>query len=395
MDRFLQVIEERTGLLTARGEGVYAFSHLTFQEYLAALAIATRDDYAAYTLPHVPDAWWREVILLEAGYFSTQGPERATRLIRAIAELKEETEPYHNLVLAAECLRDVGEGRVQGDLLGDVQRRLRRELEAPPPWLSRWSKNKKSGGWLERRSIAMEALAQTGAGYWTMPYGEPDWIKIPTGPFSMGESNELHPVHVAEFLMARVPITNAQYLLFVQATQHVVPEGWEEGRPPKGKESHPVVNVSWDDALAYCEWLSRATGKPITLPSEAEWEKAARGDKDARQFPWGDTFEATRCNSSELKLGDTTPVGIFLNGASPYGVLDLSGNVWEWTRSIYQSYPYVANDGREDLKSRETRVLRGGAFYNSERYVRCACRDRSSPGNRHRLTGFRVVVVPF
>ena len=129
VERFLRVIEERTGLLTARGEGVYAFSHLTFQEYLAALAIATRDDYAAYTLPHVREAWWREVILLEAGYFSTQGPERTTRLIRAIADLKAEPAPYHNLVLAAECLRDVGEGRVSGNLAADVLKRLRADLD--------------------------------------------------------------------------------------------------------------------------------------------------------------------------------------------------------------------------------------------------------------------------
>ena len=106
--RFLNVIQERTGLLVARGEGVYAFSHLTFQEYLAALAVAARDDYVAYTLGHVPDAWWREVILLEAGYLSTESQERTTRLIRAIADLREEPQPYHNLVLAAECLRDVG-----------------------------------------------------------------------------------------------------------------------------------------------------------------------------------------------------------------------------------------------------------------------------------------------
>ncbi len=397
VERFLRVIEERTGLLTARGEGVYAFSHLTFQEYLAALAIATRDDYVAYTLPHVPDAWWREVILLEAGYFSTQGPERTTKLIRAIAELKDEPELYHNLVLAAECLRDVGEGRVTGDLLGEVQRRLRQALSSPPPWLARWSKNKKSGGWLERRSVAMEALAQTGAGYWTMPYGEPEWITIPAGEFWMGgegvyDGKPVHRLALPAFQISKVPITNAQYLLFVQAAQHAVPSDWEESRPPKGKESHPVVNVSWDDAMAYSQWLSQVTGKPITLPSEAEWEKAARGDQDQRAYPWGDTFEATRCNSKELGLGDTTPVGIFLNGASPYGVLDLSGNVWEWTRSIYKDYPYSLSDGREDLQSREVRVLRGGAFGSDGRYVRCAYRDRDFPGYRDRLGGFRICV---
>ena len=432
VDRFLNVIEERTGLLTARGEGVYAFSHLTFQEYLAALAIATRDDYVAYTLPHVPDAWWREVILLEAGYFSTQGPERTTKLIRAIADLKEEQEPYHNLVLAAECLRDVGEGRVQGALANEVQQRLRADLEldmtqeiarrrqeveakrasqrrglfskAKP--IAELDESKVLRELIQRKAVATEALVRAGSGYWKMPHGEPEWITIPAGEFWMGEVPDLHKVNVKDFGIARVPITNAQYLLYVQATQHAVPKDWEENRPPKGKESHPVVNVTWDDALAYCAWLSEVTHKQITLPSEAEWEKAARGglsparsggDREgARAYPWGDMFEATRCNSDALGIGDTTPVGIFLNGASPYGVLDLSGNVWEWTRSLYASYPYNPRDGRENLQSREGRVLRGGAFGLDGRFGRCAYRNWDDPSSGLRNFGFRICVAsPF
>ena len=129
--RFLNVIQERTGLLIARAEGTYAFSHLTFQEYLAALAIAGRDDYLDYTLGRCPDAWWREAILLEAGYLSTQSKERTTRLIRAIADARTEPEPYHNLVLAAECVRDAGANRILGDLETELRGRLQRELEAP------------------------------------------------------------------------------------------------------------------------------------------------------------------------------------------------------------------------------------------------------------------------
>ncbi len=135
-----------------------------------------------------------------------------------------------------------------------------------------------------------------------------------------------------------------------------MPESWEDDRPPKGLESHPVMDVTWRDAIAYCKWLSEMTGKRITLPSEAEWEKAARGDKDKRAYPWGHTFESTRCNSSELEIGDTTPVGIFPNGASPYGCLDMSGNVWEWTRSIHKNYPYNPADGREDLTEGDKRL---------------------------------------
>jgi len=94
----------------------------------------------------------------------------------------------------------------------------------------------------------------------------------------------------------------------VKATEHPAPKHWEGKQPPKGLESHPVVNVQWYDAIAYCEWLSKVSGKKISLPSEAEWEKAARGDKDKRKYPWGDDFDKTRCNSAELGLGGTTPV---------------------------------------------------------------------------------------
>jgi formylglycine-generating enzyme required for sulfatase activity len=180
--------------------------------------------------------------------------------------------------------------------------------------------------------------------------------------------------------------------LFVQDVKYKAPEDWEDNRPPKGKESHPVVNVSWYDAIQYCEWLSGKTGKSVTLPSEAEWEKAARSD-DKREYPWG-TWQEYRANTSELGLGETTPVGIFLEGASPYGLLDMSGNVWEWTRSEYKGYPYRAEDGREDLSKKvEYRSLRGGSFYNAASNARCACRYRNGPGSGYRYHGFRVVVV--
>ncbi len=410
IDRFLRVIQERTGLLGEHGLGVYRFSHLTFQEYLAALAVAGRDDYVAYTLERVGDPWWREVILLEAGHLSAQSRERTTRLVRAIADRREEREPYHNLVLVAECLLDIGEGRVEGDLLGQVQQRLRQELETAPPQgrlasIQLFLQRRMTPEELARRRIAAaQALAQIGGTeYWRPPYGEPEWVEIPTGEFWMGEGQEIYLVHLNAFYIARVPITNAQYRLFVEATGREPPESWEGGRPPKGKANHPVVYVSWYDALAYCEWLSGVTGKSITLPSEAEWEKAARGSKDRRAFPWGDKFDATLCNSGELGLGDTTPVGVFPDGASPYGVEDMSGNVWEWTRSLWGEdlgtpefgYPYDPSDGREDLTAGDgvLRVLRGGAFYDGGRDGRAAFRFWRYPHYRYRFSGFRVVVV--
>ena len=399
VERFQRVIEERTGLLAARGEGVYAFSHLTFQEYLAALAVAGRDDYVDYTLKNCGEAWWREVILLEAGFLSTQSKERTTRLVRTIAEKKQEPALYHNLVLAADCLRDVGGSRVEGGLESLVQQRLRSGLETPPPLLARWRRGEGVRDWIEHRSAATQALAQCGVGYWQPPYGEPEWVTVPAGEFWMGGKGEydgkpLHQVMVAEFQIARVPVTNAQYALFVKASKHEAPKHFEEGRPPKGKDSHPVVYVSWHVAQAYCQWLSKQLRREARLPTEAEWEKAARGDKDQRAYPWGENFEATRCNTGELNLGGTTPVGIFLEGASPYGCLDMSGSVWEWTSTQYVDYPYKADDGRENPKGGAARVLRGGAFSGHRRSARCAYRNFGGPDSRYSYIGFRVVCSP-
>ena len=398
VSRFLSVIEERTGLLIARAEGTYAFSHLTFQEYLAALAIAGRDDYVDYTLRRTADEWWREVILLEAGYLSTQSKEKTTRLIRAIANAKTEPAPYHNLVLAAESVRDAGANRIVGDLETELKMRLQRELDAPvargrfASMQTFFTRGMSPEAATKQRIAAAEALGKIGGSqFWTLPHGEPDWVSIPRGEFTMGEAQEAHRVLVEDYAISRVPITNAQYQLFVQATQQHLPKSWNGKRAPRGKEIHPVVDVGWHDALAYCLWLSEVIGKVITLPSEAEWEKAARGHEDARTFPWGNTFDAVRCNVDGA-FGGTTPVGIFLNGASPYGCLDMAGNVWEWTRSHYAPYPYQANDGRENLEGSDARVVRGGSWDLYHDGARCACRDWNLPDLRLSNFGFRVVL---
>ncbi|MGH8545721.1 MAG: SUMF1/EgtB/PvdO family nonheme iron enzyme [Gammaproteobacteria bacterium] len=397
--RFLSVIRERTGLLIARAEGTYAFSHLTFQEYLTALSVAGHDDYVDYTLRRTADEWWREVVLLEAGYLSTQSKEKTTRLIRAIADNKTEPAPYHNLVLAAECVRDAGANRIVGDLETDLRMRLRRELETP---VARglfgkvhtlFTRGMTAEAATRRRIAAAEALGKIGGNqFWTLTHGEPEWVQIPAGDFTMGDPHEEHRVHLPDYAISRVPVTNGQYQLFVQATDHEPPENWNGKRAPRGKEIHPVVTESWRDALAYCRWLTGVTGKPITLPSEAEWEKAARGADDAREYPWAGPFDAARCNVHESGFGDTTPVGIFQDGASPYGCLDMAGNVWEWTRSLLHfQYPYDPDDRkREDLDAGDDvwRVVRGGSWNNDRGFARCAYRGRYRPVDRFTTSAF-------
>jgi len=392
LDNFLRVVNERSGLLIERGTGLYGFAHLTFQEYLAARALSDRKDALTFTLNHLLDTWWREVILLQAGYLSTQGKRRVSELINAImnADPKTELVPHHHLLMASECLFDVGVARVEGDLLGEVRARLKKHADSPI------QKGKKES--VLQKVTAMNALARIDSGkftsqHWKFPYGEPDWVTIPAGLFWMGEGNELHQIELPEYRISRVPITNAQYAIYVKETNTKVAH-WRGGEVPKGLENHPIVCVSWPDAIAYCKWLRGKINKNVTLPSEAEWEKAARGEKDKRAYPWGEWMDF-HANTAELGLNDTTPVDLFLNSLSPYGLLDMSGNVWEWTRSMYKHYPYEPTDGREDLHSRGDRVLRGGSFNLPSGLGRCTSRRWLGPDDLLRYFGFRVVISPF
>jgi formylglycine-generating enzyme required for sulfatase activity len=188
-------------------------------------------------------------------------------------------------------------------------------------------------------------------------------------------------------------VTQAQYQVYVEATRASAPDLWEGGKPLPGREEHPVVSVSWGDAQRYCAWLTEITGHVNRLPTEAEWEKAARGT-DGRLFPWGDEWDATRCNTVESGREATVPVGSHASGASPYGVLDMAGNVWEWTSSARADYPYDAADGREgaDESNCGRRVVRGGSFLLDQKYARCAIRYGSDPERRPWMYGFRIVV---
>lgn len=148
-------------------------------------------------------------------------------------------------------------------------------------------------------------------------------------------------------------------------------------------KSHPVVFVRWDDARIYCEWAGRR------LPTEAEWEKAARGT-DTRAFPWGNAIPTNQL--ANFNATGTVAVGRYPKGASPYGVLDMTGNVWEWISSVYKSYPYNFGDGRENLNSAGDRVLRGSSWYNDIANLRLTYRGRSIPNDVSNRVGFRCAL---
>jgi formylglycine-generating enzyme required for sulfatase activity len=296
----------------------------------------------------------------------------------------------------------------------------------------------------EERSSALLWTGKTG------PF-EPEMILIPAGPFLIGSNPEAvpafeevpvrnayiggwtgprHRLDLPDFYIAKTPITNGQYAAFLQETGHRRPKRWRSDKSPRGKEDFPVVYVSWHDAVAYCRWLASAVRKPYRLPSEAEWEKAASWEdphaasrqptrpqaaEDAghgndaglkgrqRRYPWGDEWQADSCNTVESEPSSVTPVDAYPRGASPYGLLDMAGNVWEWTRSLWGGdwytpafdYPYDSTDGREDLEADDIlcRVLRGGSYAYSRDFARCAFRYKNFPENSSDGTGFRVVLT--
>lgn len=244
----------------------------------------------------------------------------------------------------------------------------------------------------------------------------PVMIMIPTGDFLMGSENlpeesPLHRVKLATFAISKYPITNIQYAEFVRETGHQVTHDsrWTlseiSSLPPSDRKDHPIVGITWDDAVKYCLWLCKQTGRSYRLPTEAEWEKAARGS-DGRRFPWGNQKPNSHLlNYEESALCDTTPVGHYPEGTSPYGVMDMAGNVSEWTNTRwgYQlgkpDYPYpYQNDGRErtDLDTyphREYRVCRGGSYGSKQEQVTCTARARYRANSRDSSHGFRVVLT--
>ena len=229
-----------------------------------------------------------------------------------------------------------------------------------------------------------------------------DWVEVPGGEHVVGReavarrcealADELprHLVDVPAFELALTPVTNAQYERFVSAAGAAAPAHWLDGRPPPGLGQHPVTWVDWFDARAFCAW---AGGR---LPTEAEWEKAARGI-DARCYPWGDEAdpEGRAVVGQGIKHGSPAAVGARPAGASPYGLLEMSGNVWEWVSSAYRPYPYDPADGREDPAEGPERVLRGGSFASPALpWARCAFRSRSHAVRRQCHIGFRVARDP-
>lgn len=235
---------------------------------------------------------------------------------------------------------------------------------------------------------------------------EPEMVYIPAGPFVMGAdtapgitASEMprHELTLPAFRMGKYPVTNGQYAEFIKQTNQVVSRemGWFGRTPPVPQLNHPVVGISWHDAQAYCRWLKEQTGRAYRLPTEAEWEKAARG-KDGRLYPWGNTWQDDACQHDQV---GTAPVDAFPGGISPYGCLDMLGNASEWTSTLWGTdptqpafpYPYQV-DGREDTAASGHRLYRGGSYRDNADRLRCSARSWYAPDHRDKKRGFRVAM---
>jgi formylglycine-generating enzyme required for sulfatase activity len=243
------------------------------------------------------------------------------------------------------------------------------------------------------------------------------FVEIPAGAFMMGGDKSTDPaafdnerwsptqargvLEIPTFYIGRYEVTVAQFQVFVETTGRKT-EAQTLAAPP----THPVTFVSWPDALAYCRWLESEmktseatpqllkdrlnTGWHITLPSEAEWEKAARS-ADGRRYPWGNEVRSDRANVSRQ---GTVPVGSIACPECAYGLSDLSGNIWEWTRSPYQPYPYDPRDDNSTAGLDALWVMRGGSFNDNLQMARTTTRGAADPGARRAFIGFRIALTP-
>ncbi len=403
----------RPALLIDWGGGRFGFIHPVFQEYLSAVAIAQKGQQGVGPIAealeaHLGEPYWRDVCLYTVKFLGIiqQRDEAAGAVLEEL--MQRHSGPLGEAaVVAGEVVADAGPGGVSAAARQRVVETLLETMHA--------------SGRVDalRRVAAGRALAEIGdprvevTGIDTMemfPVSEGEhWMGNKEGEQVQEFARPLHRCRLDHsFRVSRFPVTVAQFRRFVS----------ESGYQPSdstcliGLESWPVVRVSWHDARAFCLWLTRRWREQgrleerweVRLPSEAEWEKAARGAADDRLYPWGDIADYDRANSVETGIGELSAVGCFSGGASPYGCEDMSGNVWEWTLSLWGPgsaeptflYPYDAADGREntDAPPEVFRVLRGGPFIVGNRHIRCCYRGRAQADGWNEFIGFRIVAAP-
>ena len=428
VDRFLSHARQRGSVLEERQEA-YRFIHLAFQEFLVARYLReviggeAREAILSVLGDRLDDPWWREPILLLAGYWASNAAKPAREFLgelgRAGGNPNVQFSAAELAGTAALEWRECGEAtradcaRRIVDLLADASTLL--------------------GAGPVVRARAVDVLSALGdprfdAQRFWLPADEMlGFVRMPADPeFRIGtrkadaqrvakivgsevDNDEINdaPTPTPEFLIARYPVTVAQFRAFVEAAHYEIGDA-DALRDP---DSRPVRRVSWHEAIAYCDWLNEALAVSpllegtkaaglvrqrqwrVALPSELEWEKAARGGLRDAVFSWGNDVDPARANYDGSEIGDTSVVGCF--PANDFGLYDMLGNLFEWTRSHFQPYPYRSDDGRENLQAADDvrRVVRGGSWNAPRSLARCAFRRRLVPGSRFNgFIGFRVVL---
>jgi formylglycine-generating enzyme required for sulfatase activity len=409
---FTQAMRERGSLLDERG-GAYRFTHLTFQEFLCAyyLAETVRDparivDFWADN-GRLADSWWRETILLTVGYLGLKSIETALELVNLLADLpRQDKSALAAAELGATAFLEL-ESQDEGIKMAVTSRLVAllttTSLTAAPAI----------------RLLGGDALARLGDPRPGVCSLEPEMIPIAAGPFLMGDKPYTVTIRQS-FAIGRYPVTNAQYRFFVEdggytekwrrcwtkeGWSYREKQGWREprlwGEADWSQANQPVVRVSWYEAVAYARWLAIKTGKPYRLPTEAEWERAAR-HTDGRTYPWGEGWQDGATNTETAGLKRTTAVGVFPQDRGVCGAQDMGGNVNEWCQTRWRnedgrnySHPYHGDDGREELAGDVWRVWRGGAYNDEKNWSRCDARHWYDPRPVLRNYGFRLALSPF
>ncbi|MFZ5881422.1 MAG: SUMF1/EgtB/PvdO family nonheme iron enzyme [Chloroflexota bacterium] len=457
-EELIDFLRDRTGLLLDRG-GVYVFPHRSFQEYLAAAHLAGQDEPAKKLLEEAKRAmdWWREAILLSVGKMKANGFLGTAAGVlnefvpREVEKVKEEISPLQWRLAAL-----AGQAAAEIKLHESVEESHQALLERIAGWLAALvergalepKERAEAGDTLARLSDPRPGVINDFL-----------FCHIPAGRFMMGSKDgegdsDEHPQFPheikQEFYMTRYPITNAQFDRFVKADGYKTEAYWQAAKQagywnadgfkgaldaerrtapiaygaPFNLPNHPAVGVSWYEAAAFCQWLTAqmrdtsdklliynpATHRiqldenlqssivnrklEIRLPTEAEWEYAARAGTQT-PYSWGDNITPNHANYNETGIGATSAVGLFPAGMNPLGLLDMSGNVWEWCATAWQENykDYLKNEKKLNQPEGDVaRVLRGGSFGYIGRSVRCACRYWFDPYYRDYYIGFRVVV---
>jgi formylglycine-generating enzyme required for sulfatase activity len=447
---FLDYVDQRSGLLVGKGGELerptsYSFPHRTIQEYLAGCYLVGKRERGRefYTHAAKGDFWSLAAMMgAEELLYNRRSLDALLDLAYYLCpvELPPDEQGERSLLWSGEIARLLSADQIRRDegnpSGGDAY--LKRLIPRLVDLL---------GGCLppRERASAGDTLARLGDPRPGINAGSYLFCEIPAGKFLMGskegeksaygDETPQHEYTIPQaYYLARYPVTNAQFEAFVNDPEGYRKKDWwttagwdwrksqKRDTPPKfggvfDLPTHPVVNVSWYEAHAFARWLSdrlEAAGFQLSiwrdgkikevrlekgkwqarLPSEVEWEKAARG-VDGLRYPWGDEPDPNRANYVDSGIGATSAVGCFPQGKSPYGLLDMSGNVWEWCATRWtENYENYQKTESNDPQGDFPRVVRGGAFLNDDRGARCAFRGRSNPHDSSRDQGFRVVVSP-